>query len=123
MGQSSSSWSAAEVPSAIAGQIVVITGGNAGLGLELCNYLGAAGAVVIMAGRSSQRLQAAAASLPAGMTVHTKVVDLASLASIRAFATGIISEFGRVDIVRAFPLIRHEAPHSPQSHRLPCAAH
>lgn len=86
-------------------QVVVVTGGNAGLGFELCKTFNAAGAVVIMAGRSEARLKAAAATLPARGLLHTRVVDLASLASIRSFATSIFDEFGRVDIVRFCSLL------------------
>lgn len=100
MGAGASSWTARDMPSSIEGQIVVVTGGNAGLGFQLCNFLAQAGAIVVMAGRSEARLANARSRITAG-TVHTMVVDLASLRSIHEFAANFTRRFGRVDIVRA----------------------
>ncbi|AXQ27840.1 SDR family NAD(P)-dependent oxidoreductase [Solimonas sp. K1W22B-7] len=86
-------WTSDQIPSQ-AGRTVLITGANSGIGLEMSVALAAAGARVVMACRSPARAADALAELrrraPGGDAV-LMTLDLASLASVRAFA----AEFGR----------------------------
>ncbi len=77
------SWTTADIP-AQTGRTVVVTGGNSGLGLATARALAAAGARVVLAVRDTARGEQAAAGLPG--TVEVRRLDLADLASVRAFA-------------------------------------
>ena len=78
-----SKWTAADLPS-LDGRTVVVTGANSGIGLIAARELARAGARVVMAVRDPARGQQAAASV-AGRS-EVRELDLANLASIRAFA-------------------------------------
>jgi NAD(P)-dependent dehydrogenase (short-subunit alcohol dehydrogenase family) len=70
----------------MSGQTVIVTGANSGIGRAAANALAAAGARVVLAVRNTDKGQAAAAQMPGKPEVRR--LDLASLASIREFATG-----------------------------------
>jgi NAD(P)-dependent dehydrogenase (short-subunit alcohol dehydrogenase family) len=71
------------------GKIAVVTGASTGLGLETARALASVGAQVVLAGRDSSRIDAAAATIlerePNAM-LEQGALDLASLDSVRAFA-------------------------------------
>jgi NAD(P)-dependent dehydrogenase (short-subunit alcohol dehydrogenase family) len=81
-----SEWTAADLPS-FAGRTVIVTGANSGLGEITARELARVGAKVVLACRSTDKGEAAAAR----MTGDTEVrqLDLQDLASIRAFADGV----------------------------------
>jgi NAD(P)-dependent dehydrogenase (short-subunit alcohol dehydrogenase family) len=74
----------ADVPD-LHGKRVIITGANSGIGAAAATVLAAAGAGVTLAVRSLDRGRAAAAKMPGETEVRE--LDLADLASIRAFAS------------------------------------
>jgi NAD(P)-dependent dehydrogenase (short-subunit alcohol dehydrogenase family) len=81
-------WTADELPD-LSDRVIVVTGANGGLGLETCRALVRRGAHVIMACRSLDKAAAAARSLEqegGPGRVEPWALDLASLASIEAFA-------------------------------------
>ena len=78
-----SGWDAAQMP-AQGGRRVIVTGANSGIGLVAARELARAGARVTLAVRSVEKGRAAAAGLPGDVDVRP--LDLASLASVRAFA-------------------------------------
>src|SRR3954453_15849253 len=78
-------WTIADIPPQT-GRTAVITGANSGLGLATARALAAAGARVVLAVRDTARGDAAAAGLDGDVEVRR--LDLADLASIRAFADG-----------------------------------
>jgi NAD(P)-dependent dehydrogenase (short-subunit alcohol dehydrogenase family) len=86
----------------MSGKHVVVTGANSGLGFGLARRLAAAGAEVVMAVRSSTKGEAAAAqirrSAPAAK-LSVKLIDLASLASVEAFAESVTSEGRPIDVL------------------------
>lgn len=68
----------------LTGLTVIVTGGATGIGVETARALAEAGAEVVLAVRNLQAGTAAAADIGHGVTVEE--LDLASFASIRAFA-------------------------------------
>ncbi len=78
-----SKWTAADLPS-FAGRTVVVTGANSGIGLAAARELARAGARVVMGVRNTTKGEQAAATVPGQREVRR--LDLADLASVRAFA-------------------------------------
>ena len=76
-------WTAADLP-AMPGLTVVVTGASSGLGFITARELASAGARVVLAVRDETKGRAAAAAMPG--TTEVRPLDLASLASVRAFA-------------------------------------
>jgi NAD(P)-dependent dehydrogenase (short-subunit alcohol dehydrogenase family) len=86
----------------MSGKHVVVTGANSGLGFGLAKRLAAAGADVVMAVRSGTKGEAAAAQIRQSQPtakLSVKLIDLASLASVEAFADGLVSEGRSVDVL------------------------
>jgi len=88
-----SRWTADDLPS-LAGQTVVVTGANSGLGLVTARKLARAGAHVVLAVRDTTKGQQAAATIQGSAEV--RALDLADLASVRSFAE---SYAGTLDIL------------------------
>ncbi len=78
-----SKWSSTDLPN-LDGRTFVVTGANSGIGLTAARALGRAGARVVLAVRSVDKGEEAAASIPGEREVRR--LDLADLASVRAFA-------------------------------------
>jgi NAD(P)-dependent dehydrogenase (short-subunit alcohol dehydrogenase family) len=74
------------------GRTAVVTGGNSGLGLVTATRLARAGARVILTARTPSKGAAAVEAIRAehpDAKVEVRALDLASLASVRAFAAGL----------------------------------
>lgn len=85
-------WYPLELPS-LAGKRYLVTGGNAGLGFFTAARLAGAGAHVVLAGRSPERLEAALAAIRGARpeaSIEPIVIDQASLASVRAGAKRLL---------------------------------
>jgi NAD(P)-dependent dehydrogenase (short-subunit alcohol dehydrogenase family) len=78
----------------MSGRTVIVTGANSGIGRAAATALAGAGAHVVLAVRSTDKGEAAAAAMP-GKT-EVRGLDLASLASIHEFAEGYT---GEIDIL------------------------
>jgi NAD(P)-dependent dehydrogenase (short-subunit alcohol dehydrogenase family) len=76
-------WDATDL-SRLDGRTFVVTGANSGIGLAAARELARAGGRVVLAVRDRARGEQAAATLPGDREVRT--LDLADLASVRAFA-------------------------------------
>lgn len=107
----------------LAGKVAVVTGASAGLGIETCRALGAAGANVLMLARDEQKLNKAAAGLREavpGASFETAIVDLADLDSVRAAAPVILEKCSAINFlinnagVMACPLMRTAQGHEMQ---------
>jgi NAD(P)-dependent dehydrogenase (short-subunit alcohol dehydrogenase family) len=68
-------------------ELAVVTGGNRGIGLEVCRQLADRGVRVILASRDLEAGGKAAAGLGAG--VEARALDVADAGSVRAFAAGL----------------------------------
>eukprot|EP00747_Dinoflagellata_sp_TGD_P032027 gnl/TRDRNA2_/TRDRNA2_135687_c0_seq2.p1 gnl/TRDRNA2_/TRDRNA2_135687_c0~~gnl/TRDRNA2_/TRDRNA2_135687_c0_seq2.p1 ORF type:complete len:380 (+),score=48.81 gnl/TRDRNA2_/TRDRNA2_135687_c0_seq2:413-1552(+) len=89
------------VPSpSMAGKVVVVTGGNAGIGLGVVRELSRAGAAVVLCSRTEQRGIDAKASLH-DLAEHVDVMqlDLGSLSSIQAFAKAFRRKYTKLDVL------------------------
>jgi NAD(P)-dependent dehydrogenase (short-subunit alcohol dehydrogenase family) len=78
----------------LTGVEAIVTGGGAGLGAETSRVLAGAGARVVIAGRDATRGESAAVRLreqTGGADVEFRTLDLASLASVRAFCDGYLA--------------------------------
>ena len=88
--------------SELTGKRIVVTGASAGLGEETTRSLAAHGASVTMAARDPERNAAAAARVRASVLdadLELRTLDLASLASVRSFATDFLADHDRIDVL------------------------
>jgi NAD(P)-dependent dehydrogenase (short-subunit alcohol dehydrogenase family) len=94
-------WTAEQIPDQT-GRVVIVTGGNIGLGYESVLALAKKGAEVVMASRNLDKANAARreilAQVPNGK-VEVMQVDLSDLASIRAFSEAFHRRYSRLDIL------------------------
>ena len=93
-------WTIADIPPQH-GRIAVVTG-TGGLGFEDALALAGAGATVILAGRNPAKGEAAIARIRAAVppaTIRFAALDLASLASVAAFAERLGGECERLDLL------------------------
>jgi len=86
------------------GKIVVITGGNAGIGKEAAVALGRKGATVVITSRRPERGRPAAKEIRnrvggPSTTVDVMDLDLASLASVQRFAGNVLDRYDRLDVL------------------------
>lgn len=107
-------WTAAQMPSQ-QGKTAIVTGASSGLGLETAAALAAAGARVILACRNPARADAALARVQqqaSAADARCMTLDLADLASVRAFTAEFLASESRLDLlinnagVMALPLQR-----------------
>lgn len=92
-------WNANDIPSQ-SGKVVIVTGANSGLGYETTLALVRKNAHVIMACRNLEKGQRAVDLIEAkvpGASVELMPLDLASLASIHAFAESFIAKYDHLD--------------------------
>jgi NAD(P)-dependent dehydrogenase (short-subunit alcohol dehydrogenase family) len=89
----------------LSGQRVLITGASAGLGQETARAVVAHGGDVVLSVRDLDKGERAAepvrAAASTGSAVEVREVDLASLASIRAFTDGVSADHDRLDAIIA----------------------
>ncbi len=94
-------WTAKQIPSQ-QGKRAIVTGANIGLGYQTARELARAGAQVVMACRSLERGNAAAATIKAeqpSAQVFVSQLDLSSLASVRGFTEAVLAAGEPVDIL------------------------
>jgi NAD(P)-dependent dehydrogenase (short-subunit alcohol dehydrogenase family) len=81
-------------------RVVLITGGNRGIGFEVCRELGRLGYKVILTSRDAENGQAAAAKLTGeGLDVIAHPLDVTSEESILALREFVVQKFHRLDIL------------------------
>ncbi|WP_020204986.1 SDR family oxidoreductase [Cupriavidus sp. WS] len=84
----------------IEGKVVVITGASSGLGEATAHHLAAAGALLVLAARRGDRLEALAAQIRAGGgRAETVVADVSRRADVEAVVQKAVASFGRVDVM------------------------
>ncbi|MGH1341883.1 MAG: oxidoreductase [Nannocystales bacterium] len=95
------SWTEANIPD-LAGKTIVITGANSGLGLETTHMLSGRGAHVVMACRTESKAEAAMKQVRAQhpkASVEFIPLNLADLASVRAFAASFQEAHAKLDVL------------------------
>ena len=85
----------------LSGKHAIVTGGASGIGVETVRALASAGADVTIAARSVAAADEVAASMQADVkgTITSAQLDLADLASVRAFATAWLADHDRLDLL------------------------
>ena len=94
-------WTTKDIPN-LSGKLVIVTGATGGLGLETARDLAVAGAEVILAGRNPTKgaqAEKAIRSQHPDANVRFEQVDLASLASVAAFANHQLAQGRPIDIL------------------------
>jgi NAD(P)-dependent dehydrogenase (short-subunit alcohol dehydrogenase family) len=89
-------WTIADMPPQ-AGRLAIVTGANSGIGYETALALASAGARVIVAARSEAKGRTAAQAI--GPSAKWRPLDLASLASVEAFADELLNDDARIDVL------------------------
>ncbi len=86
----------------MSGKVVVVTGGNAGIGLGFARGIARAGGDVVIWGRRQEKNEAAAAQLAEfGVKVLPQAVDVADEARVVSAMAEAVAQMGRVDGVIA----------------------
>jgi NAD(P)-dependent dehydrogenase (short-subunit alcohol dehydrogenase family) len=98
----------------MAGKVVVITGGNTGIGKEAAVGLASLGARVVVTSRNEERGRSARkeiADRSGSDSVEVMSLDLASFRSIRSFAADVLDRFDHVDVLvnNAGLILHHRA--------------
>jgi NAD(P)-dependent dehydrogenase (short-subunit alcohol dehydrogenase family) len=94
-------WSVADIPPQN-GKLAVVTGATGGLGYETALALARAGAELLVTGRNAEKGGAAIESIKRAVPsakVRFAMLDLASLASIRAFAASMLANGRPLDLL------------------------
>jgi NAD(P)-dependent dehydrogenase (short-subunit alcohol dehydrogenase family) len=84
------------------GMICLVTGANAGIGLETARALAARGATVVLAGRDRRKVEAAVGDVNGAATAgraEPLLCDLASIRSVRDAADELRSRHPRLDLL------------------------
>ena len=81
-------------------RVVLITGASNGIGRRLAVDLAARGAIVVGCGRSLERLQATSAEMQRTSPLSIAIqCDVGKLDQVRKMVTGVLSKFGKIDIL------------------------
>jgi NAD(P)-dependent dehydrogenase (short-subunit alcohol dehydrogenase family) len=98
------------------GKVVVITGGNSGIGLATAQLFQKEGAKVAISGRDQKTLDEAAKTIGSG-TLAVRA-DVAKLADIDSFFAQVAGKFGKFDVLFANAGIAKFAPASATTEQL-----
>lgn len=86
----------------LAGRVVVLTGATSGLGKAAARHLAAAGATLVLVGRTAERNEAARAELveeSGNPSVSTVAADMGDLDQVRALAERVLADHDRLDVL------------------------
>lgn len=79
------------------GRVALVSGGNRGIGLEICRQLAAEGLTVVLGSRDEGAGNEAAKGLTGN--VAARRLDVADVGSVEKLAASIREEFGRLDVL------------------------
>ena len=84
----------------LSGRVAFVTGASGGLGAQFARTLSGAGAAVVLAGRSMDKLKALRAEIDgAGGDAHVVELDVTDLSSIKSAVAHAETEVGSIDIL------------------------
>jgi len=84
----------------LTGRVAIVTGGGAGLGLQIAEALAESGANLVLCGRKKERCDQAASRFAAlGVKALSLACDVRNPGSIADVVNRTIAEFGRLDIL------------------------
>ena len=84
----------------LSGDVALITGSSAGIGLALAKGLAAAGARVVVNGRAGKKVEAVVEALRAdGADAYAAPFDVTDSAQVRAAVERIEAEYGPIDVL------------------------
>jgi NAD(P)-dependent dehydrogenase (short-subunit alcohol dehydrogenase family) len=82
------------------GQIALVTGGSRGIGLQIAEALGSAGARLVLTARKEEELKAAVEHLGSmGIKASSIAADSSDPAEVQRVCTGTLGELGHIDIL------------------------
>jgi gluconate 5-dehydrogenase len=82
------------------GRVVLVPGGSGAIGAAIAEAFGTAGANAVIAGRSAERAEAAAARVRAtGAEAHAVEADVTAPADAERIVSEALDRFGRLDII------------------------
>jgi NAD(P)-dependent dehydrogenase (short-subunit alcohol dehydrogenase family) len=114
-------------PEPMPGKVVLITGAASGIGLAACQGFARLGARVLAVARSDERAQEAAEQIRqavSGAEVTPLVCDVSDLRTLRAFATRLVANEPRLDVlVNNAGVMPPERSRSADGHELTFATH
>ena len=86
---------------AMAERVCIVSGGNSGIGFELCRGMAASGFHVVMVSRGAERGQPALDKLQAefGDSVEMMLCDMSDMSNITKFYAEFTGKFDRLDIL------------------------
>ena len=85
----------------MAERVCIVSGGNSGIGFELCRGMATAGFHVVMVSRGTERGQPALEKLQAefGDSVEMMLCDMSDLSNIAKLHAEFTTKFDRLDIL------------------------
>ncbi|KAI0424824.1 hypothetical protein F5Y09DRAFT_323399 [Xylaria sp. FL1042] len=94
-------------PGSQKGRVFIVTGGNTGIGFEICKLLFPSGAIIYMASRSKNKAEEAIKTIEAGIPEGTEGrgqlkflhLDLSDLKSVKATAESFASQESKLDVL------------------------
>ncbi|MBE0653949.1 MAG: SDR family NAD(P)-dependent oxidoreductase [Bacteroidales bacterium] len=94
-------WTTEDIPD-LTGKVIIVTGGNSGLGFESVKAFAKMGAKVILASRSLEKGEAAKQKIRKGnpkAKIKVFTLDLGDLESIKKFASSFLNSHTRLDVL------------------------
>lgn len=94
-------WNTDQIPD-LDGRVIIVTGGNSGLGYESVKAFARYGATVVLASRSVDKGEQARKEIlieTPGKKIAVMPLDLSDLSSIRTFASEFKSNYNRLDVL------------------------
>lgn len=79
-------------------KVVIVTGAGSGIGEGIARRFSAEGACVVLAGRTRDKLEAVAETLPPERTL-VKITDVSKYRQVEALVEAAVRKFGRLDVM------------------------